>query len=135
MEKDDCVPPSGTTDEVIAEVKRIQKMNQKAAGISLNLILTDKERGQSVFCLMEKFPNAKAGFAGGQFCKEWTAMTTRHEEVESKSITDLKEEHCSAKMKGDQQPCLSSAQMERLKIEMKDKGHMMSRTRISHMTF
>jgi len=40
VEKDDCVPPSGATDEAIEEVKQIQKMNQKAADILLNSILT-----------------------------------------------------------------------------------------------
>jgi len=123
VEKDDYVPPSGATNKAIEEVKRIQKMNQKAADISLNSILTDTERGQSVFCLTEKFHNAKAGFASGQFHKEWTAMTTRYKEVESKSITDSKEECYGAKMKDDQQPSLFIVQMKRLNIKMKEKGH------------
>jgi len=50
-------------------------------------------------------------------------MTTRCEEVESKSIADLKEEHCGAKMRDDQQPSLFIVQMERLKIKMKEKNH------------
>jgi len=101
-------------------------MNQKAAGILLNSILTDTEKGQSVFYLIEKFHNAKAGYAGGQFYKEWMAMTKRYEEVESKSIADLKEEHCGAKMRDDQQPSLFIVQMERLKIKMEEKGHEIS---------
>jgi len=48
-------------------------------------------------------------------------MTTRCEEVESKSIADLKEEHCGAKMRDDQQPSLFIVQMERLKIKMEEK--------------
>jgi len=113
VESDDFVAPSGMSDEDAAEVKRIQKMNQKAAGILLNSILTDTEKGQSVFYLIEKFHNAKAGYAGGQFYKEWTAMTTRCKEVESKSIADLKEECYGAKMRDDQQPSLFIVQMER----------------------
>jgi len=101
-ESDDCVAPSGASDEAKEEVKRIQKMNQNAAGISLSLILIDAEKGQSVFCFIEKFHCAKAVCAGGQFCKEWMAMTTRCEEVESKSIADLKEECSSMKMRDDQ---------------------------------
>ena len=50
-------------------------------------------------------------------------MTTRHEEVESKSIADLKEECHGAKMKDDQQPSPFIVQMERLKTKMKEKGH------------
>ena len=123
VERDDYVPGSSVTDEEKEEVKRIQKMNQKAAGILLNSILTDTEKGQSVFYLIEKFHNTQAGFAGGQFYKEWTAMTTRYKEVESKSIADLKEEYYGAKMKEDQQPSLFIVQMERLKIKMKEKGH------------
>jgi len=112
VESDDYVAPSGTSDEDIVEVKQIQKMNQKAAGILLNSILTDAEKGQSAFYLIEKFHNAKAGCAGGQFYKEWTAMTTRYKEVESKSIADLKEYCCGAKMRDDQQPSLFIVQME-----------------------
>ena len=124
VERDDYVAPSGASDEQKEEVKQIQKMNQKAAGILLNSLLTNAERGQSVFYLIEKFHNAKAGgSAGGQFYKEWMAMTTRYEEVESKSIADLKEECYGAKMRDDQQPSLFIVQMERLKIKMKEKGH------------
>jgi len=47
VERDNYVAPSSTSDEVKEEVKRIQKMNQKAAGILLNSILTDTEKGQS----------------------------------------------------------------------------------------
>ena len=79
-----------------------------------------------MFYLIEKFHNAKAGYAGGQFYKEWMAMTKRYEEVESKSIADLKEEHCGAKMRDDQQPSLFIVQMERLKIKMEEKGHEIS---------
>jgi len=63
-ERDNCIAPSSTSDEVKEEVKRIQKMNQKAAGILLNSILTDAEKGQSVFYLIEKFHNAKTGLCG-----------------------------------------------------------------------
>jgi len=126
VESDDFVAPSGMNDEDVAEVKGIQRMNQKAAGILLNSILTDAEKGQSVFHLIEKFHNAKAGYAGGQFYEEWTAMTTGYEEAESKSIADLKEEHCGAKMRDDQQPSLFVVQMERLKIKMKEKKHDIS---------
>jgi len=108
-------------------------MNQKAAGILLNSILTDAEKGQSVFCLIEKFHNAKVGYAGGQFYKEWTAMTTRDEEVESKSSAELKEEHCCAKMRDDQQPSLFVAQLERLKIKMKEKNHDISEEDFVHV--
>ena len=101
-------------------------MNQKAAGILLNSIVTDTEKGQSVFYLVEKFHNTQDGYAGGQFHKECTAMTTRCEEVESKSIADRKEEHYGAKMRDDQQPSLFIVQMERLKIKMKEKGHDIS---------
>jgi len=125
-ERDNCVAPSSTSDEVKEELKRIQKMNQKAAGILLNSILTDAEKGQSVFYLIEKFHNAKAGYAGGQFCKEWTAMTKRYEEAESKSIADLKEECYCAKMRDNQQPRLFIVQMERLKIKMEEKGYEIS---------
>ena len=82
VESDDCVAPSGTSDEDAAEVKRIQKMNQKAAGILLNSSLTDAEKGQSMFCLIEKFHNAKAGHAGGQFCKEWTCCAVQKQHAE-----------------------------------------------------
>jgi len=61
VEKDDWVPPLGATDETKEEVKWIQKMNQKAAGILLNSALADTEKGQSVFYLIEKFHNAQAG--------------------------------------------------------------------------
>jgi len=67
VERDNYVAPSSASEEVKAEVKRIQKMNEKAAGILLNLILTDTEKGQSVFYLIEKFHNAKVDCAGGQF--------------------------------------------------------------------
>jgi len=98
-------------------------MNQKADGVLLNSILTDNEKGHLVFYLVEKFHNAQFGHAGGKFYEEWTAMTTRCVEVESKSIADLKEECYGAKMKDDQQPSLFIAQMERLKIKMAEKGH------------
>jgi len=39
-------------------------------------------------------------------------MTTRYEEVESKSIADLKEEYYGAKMRDNQQPSLFIMQME-----------------------
>jgi len=128
VERHNYIAPSSTSDEVKEEVKRIQKMNQKAAGILLNSILTDAEKGQSVFYLIqvEKSHNAKAGYAGGQLHKEWTAMTNRCEEVESKSIADLKEEHCGAKMRDYQQPSLFIVQMERLKTKMEEKGHEIS---------
>ena len=125
-ESDDCVAPSRESNEAKEEVKRIQKSNQKAAGIFLNLIPTDAEKGQSVFCLIEKFHNAKAGHAGGQFRKEWTAVTMRCEEVESKSIADLKQEWHGAKMRDNQQPSLFIVQMEPLKIKMKEKNHDIS---------
>jgi len=51
VEKDDFVHPSGATDEAKEEMKQIQRMNQKAADILLNSILTDTEKGQSVFYL------------------------------------------------------------------------------------
>jgi len=94
----------------------------------LNLILTDAEKGQSVFFVVERsFTMPKhSGHAGGQFCKEWTAMTKRCKEVESKSIAHLKEEHYDAKMRDEQQPRLFIAQMERLKINMKEKHHNVS---------
>ena len=98
-------------------------MNQKAAGILLNSILTETEKGQSVFYLIEKFHDAGAGFAGGQFYKEWTALTKRYEEVEAKSIADLKKEYYSAKMEDEQQPSLFIVKMERLKIKMEEKGY------------
>ena len=126
VERDDYVAASGVSEAEKAEVKRIQKMNQKAAGILLNSILTDTEMGQSVFYLIENFHNAKEGYASGQFCKEWTAMTTRCEEVESKSIADLKEEHYGATMRDNQQPSLFIIQMERLKIKMQEKKHNVS---------
>jgi len=69
VESDDYVAPSGASDEDIAEVKRIQKMNQKAAGVLLNSILTDTEKGQSVFYLVEKFHNAKAGYPVDNFVR------------------------------------------------------------------
>ena len=126
-ESDDNVAPSGASDEVIEEVKRIQKMNQKAAGILLNSILTDRHRKWSIGILPYwDFHNAKAGYAGGQFYKEWMAMTTRYEEVESKSIADLKEEYYGAKMRDNQQPSLFIMQMEWLKIKMKEKNHDVS---------
>ena len=123
VEKDDDVVLTTDTEEMKAEVNQIQRMNQKAADTLLNSTLTDAEKGQSVFCLIEKFHNAQEGFAGGQFHKEWMAMAKRHEEVESKSITDTKEEYHSARMKEDQQPSLFIVQMERLKIKMKEKGY------------
>jgi len=121
VESNNHVAPSGASDEVKEEVKRVQKMNQKAVGILLNSILTDTEKGQSVFCLVEKFHNREAGHADEQFHEEWTAMTTRCEEVESKSIADLKEEHCGTKMRDDQQRSPFIAQMKKLKTKMKEK--------------
>jgi len=44
VESDDYIAPSGASDGVKEKVKRIQKMNQKAAGILLNSILTDTEK-------------------------------------------------------------------------------------------
>ena len=126
MERDDWTPGTNTTDEEKEEVKRIQKMNQKAAGILLNSILTETEKGQSVFYLIEKFHDAQEGFAGGQFYKEWKALTKRYEEVESKTIADLKEDYCGARMKEDQQPSLFIVQMERMKIKMTEKGYVIA---------
>jgi len=84
-EKDCCIPLSSATDEETVELKHIQRMNQKAAGMMLlNSILNETEKGQSVFYLVEKFHNAQAGFAGGQFYEDWMALTKRHEEVEAK---------------------------------------------------
>jgi len=54
----------------------------------------------------------KQVFAGGQFYKERMTLAKRYEEVESKSISDLKEKCCSARMKEDQQPSLFIVQME-----------------------
>ena len=123
VKKDSWFPPPNMSDAAKEEVKRIQKMNQKAAGILLNSILTETEKGQSVFYLIEKFHDAGAGFAGGQFYKEWTALTKRYEEVEAKSIADLKKEYYSAKMEDEQQPSLFIVKMERLKIKMEEKGY------------
>ena len=88
--------------------------------------MTETEKGQSVFYLIEKFHDVHDGYAGGQFYKEWEALTKRYEEVESKSLADLKEDYYGAKMTMDQQPSLFVVKMERMKIKMKEKGFKIS---------
>ena len=83
---------TGTDDEK-KEKERLRKANRKAAGILLNSISINTKEGQADFQLIEKWHNAKDGCAGGHFHKEWEALIERHEELESKTVHDLKEEH------------------------------------------
>ena len=53
------------------EIDELRKKNRKAAGILLNSIVCDDEKGKAAFFLIERYHNAADGYAGGYFKKEW----------------------------------------------------------------
>jgi hypothetical protein len=61
-------------EEEMKDNKELMKKNRKAAGIVLNSILVDSEKGKAAFAIVEAFHNPESGFAGGHFKSEWEAL-------------------------------------------------------------
>ena len=119
--KDDATV-SGDDANVVRAANKLRSDNRKAGGILLNAIQTNADKGKAAFHLIEKFHNVDDGYSGGHFHKEWHALIERCEEVEVKSKSDLKREHCNSKMKETEDPRLFIVEMERKRIKLAKKG-------------
>ena len=86
VKRDNHTWAENTSEEVIEKDKALMKKNRKAAGIVLNSILVDTEKGKAAFALVESFHNADDGFAGGHFKEEWDALCEWYEDVEADDV-------------------------------------------------
>ena len=107
-----------------AEGILIRYQNRKAAGILLGSIKTDTNKEKAAFYLVEKFIDADAGYAGGNFPSAWSALTKRYEDVDTVSKADLKQKYHDLKMGKDDQPSLFIVKLERLRVKLKKDGEV-----------
>ena len=68
-----------------------QRKNRKAAGLLLSSIDTRTKEGQAAFDVIEGFHEDP--YAGGQFCKEWSALISRYEKLECDTLERLEKQY------------------------------------------
>jgi hypothetical protein len=120
-EGDDVRPDNRTWDpnenaDVAEEHRSLIKKNRKAAGIILNSINVETEKGKAAFALVETYHNAQNHFAGGHFKQEWEALCEWYEDVEGDAVDVLKEEYYKERMEQDEQPSIFIVRMKTKKI-------------------
>ena len=114
--------------ENVKKGKELQALNCRAAGTLLNCIVTTTKQGQAVFDLLAKHHNAKKGFVGGHFYKEWQALIRRYESVDVQKLEHLKSEYYSEHMDLMESPSVFVTRMERLKDRLCQFGHQIDDT-------
>ena len=119
------------TDTVKAEVL-LRKNNRKAAGILLNSIKTDTEEGKGAFNIVDKFIDANAGYAGGQFKKAWAALARVYEDTDLITVSELKKKYGNFQMRDDEKPHVFITKMDLARTELKEKS---AKEVVSDVTF
>ena len=121
VEKDKDTVPTDPGQK--KEMQWRQRSNKKAAGILLNSILTSTDGGKAAFYLIGKFHTDENGFSGGHFYWEWSALVSRYEDVEEKTLSQLRKEYCNMRMEETENPSLFVVDMERKCIKLNKKGY------------
>ncbi len=108
--------------EAVDEMKKLRKMNVKAAGILLDSIQTKTMDGKVAFNTVKKFKDKDEGFVGGNFKKAWVALSEIYEDEKILPKSEVKRLYYSYMMKPNDKPRVFITNFEERREKMREIG-------------